>query len=324
MTSRGGVGCVIDVGELRLTFQRLTQDALSHNAPAGQPADLVRNVRPSEVGVSIQAAADVTDAFSTTPRAGNKTADGVLFGQDVPTTPVVGGSKPKPVRNVRASDFELLSAPDQLAAIAAIILGASNVALDIETFGPGKKGGLDPWHGDIRLLSLCVSGHRPWLIDLQATAYELGPLKDALEKIEVVGHNIKFDALWLRLKCGVRLRRVYCTMTAARLLGAGAEPEQKNTLDAVLERFLRVNFGEDHSRSDWSQPVLTPEQLEYASKDVTMLHELRERVHADIVAVGMGAVAEVEMQLLPVVVEMEYAGIPVDLRRVTISSNKLT
>jgi hypothetical protein len=34
------------------------------------------------------------------------------------------------------------------------LAGASRIALDIETYGPRKGDGLDPWKGDIRLLTL--------------------------------------------------------------------------------------------------------------------------------------------------------------------------
>ncbi|MEI8311993.1 MAG: hypothetical protein WCH98_14685, partial [Verrucomicrobiota bacterium] len=120
--------------------------------------------------------------------------------------------------------------------IASAITAAGAVALDIETFGSGKKGGLNPWRGDIRLLSLRVAGSTPWLIDLQATGYDLGELGRAIESVEVIAHNAKFDLLWLAVKTGVRPRRVFCTLTAARLLSAGTKPG--NNLDQCLERFL--------------------------------------------------------------------------------------
>ena len=42
-----------------------------------------------------------------------------------------------------------------------------------------------------------------------------------LADAEVIAHNVKFDALWLRVKCGLRASKVFCTLTAARLLAAG-------------------------------------------------------------------------------------------------------
>jgi hypothetical protein len=45
-----------------------------------------------------------------------------------------------------------------LDSIALDLTGASRIALDIETYGERKGDGLDPWKGDIRLLTLCRHG----------------------------------------------------------------------------------------------------------------------------------------------------------------------
>src|SRR6266481_3524348 len=74
------------------------------------------------------------------------------------------------------------------------------IALDLETYGTSednkirKDETLDPWRGEIRLLSLQLPDLVPWLIDLRATGYGLRKLGKVLEATEVIGHNIKFDA----------------------------------------------------------------------------------------------------------------------------------
>ncbi|MFZ4766766.1 MAG: bifunctional DNA primase/polymerase, partial [Roseimicrobium sp.] len=91
-----------------------------------------------------------------------------------------------------------------LPAIADAIRQSASVALDLETHGPRKGDGLDPWAGDIRLLSLAVPDQAPWLIDLRAVGYDLGELKTALEAVEIIAHNAKFDLSWLRNKLDLR------------------------------------------------------------------------------------------------------------------------
>ena len=46
-------------------------------------------------------------------------------------------------------------------------------------------------------MSLQLPDRVSWLIDLRATGYGLGMLGEFLEATEIVGHNVKFDALWL-------------------------------------------------------------------------------------------------------------------------------
>ncbi|MCB1090624.1 MAG: hypothetical protein KDL87_03785, partial [Verrucomicrobiae bacterium] len=187
------------------------------------------------------------------------------------------------------------------------------IALDLETYGNRKGDGLDPWRGDIRLLTLCREEGPVWMLDLMAVGYDLGPLADILEVATVIAHNAKFDSLWLRVKCGLRLPKVFCTLTAARLLAAGTKPG--NNLDQCLERYLGIEPGKDQSRSDWGSMLLTEEQFAYAARDVAHLHDLAKALETGIGEAALERVWTLESALLPRVVEMEAAGIRVDVEK---------
>ena len=130
------------------------------------------------------------------------------------------------------------------------------VALDLETYGTSedtkiRKGeALDPWRGEIRLLSLQLPDLVPWLIDLRATGYGLGELGKVLEATEVIGHNIKFDALWLARKCNVHLVKLFDTSSASRILSNG-NSKVGNRLAEVADRYLGIELRKDQGRSDW-------------------------------------------------------------------------
>ena len=208
--------------------------------------------------------------------------------------------------------------------IAHDLTGASRIALDIETYGDHKGDGLDPWKGDIRLLTLSRHGGTIWTIDLRAIGYDLGPLKPILEDSGIIAHNAKFDLLWLRVKCGLFASKVHCTLTAARLLVAGTKPG--NNLDQCLERYLGVQPAADHSRSDWGSMLLTDEQLSYAARDVAHLHDLLGVMETEIEMAGLDAVWTLESALLPCVLGMEATGIRVDrekLKSIAAESAKL-
>ena len=128
--------------------------------------------------------------------------------------------------------------------------------------------------------------------------------------MEIIAHNAKFDLLWLRNKLGLRASRVFCTLTAARLLSAGTKPG--NDLDKCLHRYLGVPPAPDHSRSDWGSMLLTDDQLAYAARDVAHLHALTNKLWGELEHDALDVVAKLEMQLVPVIVEMEMAGIGVD------------
>ena len=189
--------------------------------------------------------------------------------------------------------------------IASAIQAANSVvALDLETTS------LEPWKGEIRLLSLAIPDREAWVIDLGKTGYDLGELHGALQSSLLIGHNIKFDLLWLLVRCGLRCRNVFCTMTAARLLHAGSLA--KNGLDDVLDQYLNLQLPSDESRSDWSQSALTREQLAYAANDVVHLSELKAVLEGEIADAKLREVCDLEMRLLPIVVDMENYGFLVD------------
>ena len=197
--------------------------------------------------------------------------------------------------------------------IAEAIESAGSVALDLETFGARKSDALNPWRGDIRLLTLKVENGDTWIIDLQATGYDLGPLSKTIESSAVIAHNAKFDLLWLAVKCGCRPKRIFCTLTAARLLSAGTKPG--NNLDQCLRRYLGILPTSDHSTSDWGGMLLTPDQLAYAARDVQHLHALQDKLKDEVAGAKLDAVCEMEMALVPVVVAMEEAGLAVDVQK---------
>lgn len=222
------------------------------------------------------------------------------IGRTSPNVPV----SPLPVIHTTRKGLEI---------VATDIADADSVALDIETYGNRKGDALDPWRGDIRLLTVHRAGGQIHIIDLRATGYDLGPLAELLPGKLVVGHNIKFDALWLRQKCGIGLPRVFCTLTAARLLSAGTKPG--NNLDQCLHRYLGIVPAADKSASDWGAMLLTEDQIAYAARDVAHLEPLKGRLEHELEMNGLDAVASLEMSLLPVVVEMEHAGMAVDADR---------
>jgi DNA polymerase-1 len=223
------------------------------------------------------------------------------------------------VRVVRAQGAEtscIIKSPEHLPQIAAAIKASSKLALDIETYGYEKNDGLDPWKGDIRLLTLGVQGHPPWLLDLREIGYQLGELQPALQSAEVIVHNANFDLLWLAEKCGIRITHAFCTLTAARLLSAGTR--QGNDLDQCLQRDLGVPAGPDMSKSDWGSLLLTEQQIRYAARDVVHLDQLADRQRQLLEEAGLLGVFRLEMDLLPAIVAMELSGMGVDRERLTL------
>lgn len=210
----------------------------------------------------------------------------------------------------RPRSHQLITKQSDLAEVVAALQDEVAIGLDVETYGAGKADALDPWRGEIRLLQLAGEDTHVFLLDLKAIGYELGPLADLLASKLIVGHNLRFDACWLRVKCGLRLSRLFCTLTAARLLAAGTRAG--NNLNQCLERFCGIAPAPDQSCSDWGNPLLTQDQIAYAARDVAHLHLLKGCLDRELEMPGLDGVFAMERRLLPVVIDMEVAGMPVD------------
>jgi DNA polymerase-1 len=209
----------------------------------------------------------------------------------------------------------------ELGAIASEIHASGQpIALDLETYGTSedkkiRKGEtVDPWSGEIRLLSLQLPDRVPWLIDLRATGYGLGELGKVLEATDVIGHNIKFDALWLARKCNVHLVKMVDTSSGSRILSNG-DSKLGNRLAEVADRYLGIELRKHEGRSDWGALMLRAEQIQYAAQDVEHLHALKEKLDAELKAAALMGVLRLEMDLLPVVVGMELIGFCIDRKK---------
>src|SRR6516225_11848845 len=154
----------------------------------------------------------------------------------------------------------------------------------------------------------------PWLIDLNATGYGLGELGKVLEAAEIIGHSMKFDALWLGRKCNVHLVKMIDTSSASRILSNG-DSKLVNRLGEVADRYLGIELRKDRGRSDWGAPTLLAEQIQYAAEEVEHLHALKEKLDVELNAAGLMGIFRLEMDLLPVVVEMELIGFCVDRKK---------
>jgi DNA polymerase-1 len=202
----------------------------------------------------------------------------------------------------------------ELDAIASEIhASAQPVALDLKTYGTSedkkirRDETLDPWRGEVRLLSLQLPDRVPWLIDLRATGYGLGMLGKFLEATEIVGHNIKFDALWLATKCNIHMVKMVDTSSASKILSNG-DTKLGNRLWEIMDRHLGIELRKDQGRTDWGAAMLLDEQIQFAVQDVEYLHALRAKLDAELNTAGLMGVFRLEMDLLPAVVGMELNG----------------
>jgi len=226
--------------------------------------------------------------------------------------------------SVRASDalqpeVVLVTSPDDLRAALSEAAAAGVCGVDTETVGPGKKGGLDPQLGEVRLVQLAVpsaNGVKVFVVDMYEVR-DFSPLWDFLadDGVLKVFHNAKFDLKFFRKHLGRRLPpgRLFDTMLASQLLACGLDIGS-HSLAACYAKLLGFTLDKEERLSDWSRE-LSVAQVEYAAKDAAVLLPLAAEQIKGLAREGLNRVAKIEFDCCYATADMEYHGLPFDVRR---------
>lgn len=215
---------------------------------------------------------------------------------------------------------------------------ASELSLDIETFGEGKYGALHPWNGQIRLIQIS-DGNLTFIADLggrfdnRDERYEL--LKPFLQVLEaklqdpetrIIGHNIHFDLRKLATQYGLRYAsNVWDTLLGFRVFFG--DYGSQGTLESfglgyLVNKFLKLDIDKSAQTSDWGG-LLTQEQIQYAANDSGATFLLFRKLlniyqnpadfgYAQLAQDGLLDAWKDENNAISPAVEIELAGLPID------------
>lgn len=181
------------------------------------------------------------------------------------------------------------------------------IGLDTETTG------LD-WFSD--QLTLIQVGNSSWVNVYDVRELPRKSIRYVLELLstkEVICHNAKFDLHYIYEKTGVLLPKVYDTQLGEALLYAGILGSYPHLKDLV-KKYFNVELKKEIRNSFIGNPnvVITPEILGYSADDVIYLPDIRRMQLDELTKRKEIAVARLEMDLLPVVMQMEHTGITLD------------
>jgi DNA polymerase-1 len=162
---------------------------------------------------------------------------------------------------------------------------------------------LDPRRACIRLLQVYDGGDRVLVIDLDKTGAGVLALLDG---VNVIAHNVAFELSFLEA-AGVALGELQCTMQAVRLtLGEGAM-----SLAAAARAYLKIDLDKTLQVSDWSAPVLTREQIEYAAIDAVVAWRIAAKIPPRFEV--QRPAYEIQIQAVPAAMRMESRGFKLDV-----------
>lgn len=206
--------------------------------------------------------------------------------------------------------------------------GLDSLGFDIETTG------LSPHHSKLVCLIFGGGGKRTHVFDVRSY-YSLGGrdelgriLQSLFDSVEMVGHNLKFDAGFIGYQLGISIHRLHDTMIAEyTLLGMGSSEvrrvygESAMTLDNLAGRYdIPVSKETRHwfyepapldQRPEWYEPFPS-DVLTYCRQDVVVPMKLREAQVPKLSAGKLDGVASLESRVVPAIAVMSTNGQYID------------
>jgi DNA polymerase I-like protein with 3'-5' exonuclease and polymerase domains len=221
--------------------------------------------------------------------------------------------------------IEYITTPQQAQTALRKLSQINKVCLDYETTG------LDARVARPRLLQICDTSETEenrtvFVFDLFKVT-DIEDLKTYVETREMlVGHNLNFD-LQFNLKLGIDFKnKIFDTYIAERCLRAGFKekkisPQLKKpyfadlscSLKAVVERRLEEEIDKEQRLTDWSQDILTEEQIAYAAKDVDILPRVAASQLAELIEENLLEVYTLESKCIRPVALMCHRGFGIDI-----------
>ncbi len=246
--------------------------------------------------------------------------------------PPIPSTAPVPVATDRPA--EVLDDPARLATVIAACRAAPLLAVDTETSA------LDPMRAELIGLSLAVAPDRSWYLPFAHVAPEgplaggvaprnlpslasdaMRPLRDLLadRAVAKAGHHIKYDSLVLR-RAGVELAGVaYDSMLAAFVLDPGRRSFALDDLARDrLGRRLRTYgelVGRGRAERTFAEVPMT-DAARYCCDDSETVLQLHGALAGELADHRLQPLLDgVEIPLVPVLADMEWAGVLVDRDR---------
>src|SRR5207249_4602385 len=226
--------------------------------------------------------------------------------------------------------------PALLAAVVAECRRAPRVALDTETTS------LDPMRADLVGMSLAVAPGRSWYFPFahvaaegelaggtaprnlpSLTSAELAPLRELLgdARVPKAGHNVKYDWLVLR-RAGVELAGVaYDSMLASFVLDPGRRSHAiddlaQDRLSLVIRTYPELVGRGMALRSFAAVPLA--DAARYCAADTEIVLRLVAAFQPELEDHQLVRLLDtIELPLLPVLVDMEWRGVRIDVDRLS-------
>jgi len=296
-----------------LEFRRLADQLLGNGKATPQPPK----------------GGDAPDLFSTPEvKKSSATPSSSLFFSNSPETKVaysldeeeaveVATSAHRTIKDI-AHTYHIVDTKEKRKKLIADLSKQKSFCFDTETSG------VDAQMADLVGLSFSFKPHEAYYVPVSSLHEEAKQIvhefKEVMENksIDKIGQNIKYDMAVLHLY-GVEVKgKLFDTMIAHFLI----QPDMRHSMDVISETYLNYSpvpieelIGKKGKNQGNMMDVPLEKIAEYAAEDADVTLQLHEKLAPELKKVGAQKLfEEIEIPLVPVLMDMEAEGVNIDTK----------
>ena len=179
-----------------------------------------------------------------------------------------------------------------------------SVAIDTEATGL-----LIPERDKLSLVQICNEDGDVYIVQPDRKNYKMPNLTSVLEneKIQKIGHFLRFDKSSLEyfLKC--KMKNIFCTKIASKICRTYTDA---HGLKSLVQEFCNKKLDKNQGSSDWNKDIndLNDKQLEYAANDVIYLHKIKHALEAMLIREDRLMIYKKCIEFLDTRIELDQKG----------------
>ena len=130
------------------------------------------------------------------------------------------------------------------------------------------------------------------------------------DRILKIFHFARFDLSVLKQSLGIKIRNIYCTKIASKLVRTYSDA---HGLKAICKELIGIELSKEQQSSDWASQLISEDQIRYAASDVLYLHRLKEKLDEMLKREGRLEIANSCFKFLETRSDLDLSGFENDI-----------